>query len=80
MVPHQDAAVSRSFNPMEPREIIQVEPSGEVAGCNGGGGALGHPLVYLRFDGKASVDCYYCSRRFVKSEQPSEPPDGAASH
>jgi uncharacterized Zn-finger protein len=60
---------------MEPREIIQVAPADDVAGCNGGGGALGHPLVYLRFDGKSSVDCYYCSRRFVKSEQSSGPTD-----
>jgi len=56
---------------MEPREIIQVAPADDVAGCNGGGGTLGHPLVYLRFDGKSSVDCYYCSRRFVKLGQPS---------
>ena len=53
---------------MEPREIIAVKESDEVAGCDGGGGALGHPLVYLRFDGKPSVDCYYCSRRYVKPD------------
>lgn len=47
-------------------ETINVDEADEVAGCNGGGGALGHPLVYLRFDGKPSVDCYYCSRRFAK--------------
>ena len=52
---------------MEPPEIIQVDDDTETVGCDGGGGALGHPLVYLQFDGKQSVDCYYCSRRFVKS-------------
>jgi len=51
---------------MEQREIIEVNEADETAGCDGGGGALGHPLVYLRFEGKPSVDCYYCSRRFVK--------------
>jgi uncharacterized Zn-finger protein len=50
-----------------PTEIIEVKPTEETAGCDGGGGALGHPLVYLRFEGKPSVDCYYCSRRFVKA-------------
>jgi uncharacterized Zn-finger protein len=49
-----------------PTEIIEVKSTDDVAGCDGGGGALGHPLVYLRFEGKPSVDCYYCSRRFVK--------------
>jgi len=29
---------------MEPTEIIAVKESEEVAGCDGGGGALGHPL------------------------------------
>lgn len=62
---------------MAAREIIKVDEVDETAGCNGGGGALGHPLVYLRFDGKASVDCYYCSRRYAKpsySEQNVEAP------
>jgi len=51
---------------MQPTEIIQVKAEDETVGCNGGGGSLGHPLVYLRFEGKLSVDCYYCSRRFAK--------------
>lgn len=38
----------------------------EVA-CNGGGGALGHPKVYLHIDPDAgdSITCPYCSRVFV---------------
>jgi len=56
-----------------PTEIIEVKPTDETAGCDGGGGALGHPLVYLRFEGKPSVDCYYCSRRFVKQGSPETP-------
>ena len=55
---------------MTPTEIIEVKSTDETAGCDGGGGALGHPLVYLRFEGKPSVDCYYCSRRFVKQGTP----------
>lgn len=51
---------------MQQREIIEVRADDETAACDGGGGALGHPLVYLRFEGKPAVDCYYCSRRFVK--------------
>lgn len=52
---------------MDSREIVQVKDSAESAGCDGGGGALGHPLVYLSFETRDEVDCYYCSRRFVKA-------------
>lgn len=51
---------------MQPTEIIRVKAEDETAGCDGGGGTLGHPLVYLRFEGRPHVDCYYCSRRFAK--------------
>lgn len=51
---------------METREIVQVKDDAESVGCDGGGGALGHPLVYLTFENNDQVDCYYCSRRFIK--------------
>ena len=57
---------------MQPSKIIRVKSTDETVGCDGGGGALGHPLVYLQFEGKESVDCYYCSQRFTKSDQPAD--------
>jgi uncharacterized Zn-finger protein len=39
-----------------------------VVGCDGGGGALGHPLVYLRIEHDGDVVCPYCSRRFVLAD------------
>ena len=57
-----------SENSMEPTEIIRAKATDETVGCDGGGGALGHPLVYLRFEGKSNVDCYYCSRRFARPD------------
>jgi uncharacterized Zn-finger protein len=54
---------------VEQREIVEVSEADETAGCDGGDGALGHPLIYLRFEGKPFVDCYYCSRRFVRAGQ-----------
>ena len=39
---------------MEPPETIAVE--GAVVGCDGGG-ALGHPLVYLNLGADGRVDC-----------------------
>ena len=43
-------------------EKIEVETA--TIGCDGGG-ALGHPLVYLRLAKTGSVDCPYCDRQFV---------------
>lgn len=51
---------------MQPIETITVET--ETVGCDGGGGALGHPLVYLTLGKTGQVECPYCSRRFVLKE------------
>ena len=48
---------------MQPLETIHVDE--DVVGCDGGGGALGHPLVYLTITTDGRVDCPYCGRRFV---------------
>jgi uncharacterized Zn-finger protein len=45
-------------------EVIEVS-SLEVA-CDGGGGPLGHPRVYLHIDqDKGEITCPYCSRTYV---------------
>jgi uncharacterized Zn-finger protein len=45
-----------------PPEIIVVR-SKRVA-CDGGGGVLGHPLVYMEMGEEDFVVCGYCDRRF----------------
>jgi uncharacterized Zn-finger protein len=50
-----------------PLETIYVDEP--VVGCDGGGGALGHPLVYLTIGTDGAVDCPYCSRHFILSDQ-----------
>ena len=35
--------------------------------CDGGGGVLGHPRVWLEMGEKRSVECPYCDRVFVLS-------------
>lgn len=35
--------------------------------CDGVGGALGHPRVWLEMGEAGFVDCSYCDRRFVAS-------------
>ncbi len=49
--------------PIEAPEIVEVENT-KVA-CDGNGGALGHPKVYLEMGDEAFVECPYCDRRFV---------------
>ena len=49
--------------PVEAPEIVETE-STRVA-CDGGGGALGHPRVYLEMGDETSVECPYCDKRFV---------------
>jgi uncharacterized Zn-finger protein len=44
-------------------ETIVVR-SGRIA-CDGVGGALGHPRVWLEMGEAAFVECPYCDRRFV---------------
>ena len=46
-------------------EVITVETP-RVA-CDGGGGALGHPRVFLNLGEAGAVDCPYCGRHFVLS-------------
>ena len=48
-----------------PETIIVADDADEVS-CDGGGGALGHPLVWYSFDGEPKVTCGYCDREFVK--------------
>ena len=44
-------------------ETIAVEQT-RIA-CDGGGGPLGHPKVYLEIGEKGFVDCPYCGRHYV---------------
>ncbi len=50
-----------------PAEIIPVH-SRRVA-CDGVGGALGHPRVWLEMGEADFVECGYCDRRFVIAGQ-----------
>ena len=54
--------------PVPPPEEIVVGTT-RVA-CDGGGGALGHPLVYMDMGDDGAVECGYCDRRFVLGPRP----------
>jgi uncharacterized Zn-finger protein len=51
---------------LDPPEVVVVDTT-RVA-CDGSGGALGHPRVYLEMGDENFVDCGYCDRRFVLRE------------
>ena len=55
----------------EPFEVITVDT--DRVACDGGGGALGHPKVYLNLGPDGHVECPYCSRLYKLAE-------GAAVH
>lgn len=60
---------------MQPFETIYVDSM--VAACNGGGGPLGHPKVYLNLAADGKIECPYCSRLFVhRLQRPGETHDG----
>ena len=45
-----------------------VEIDGTRAICDGGGGALGHPILYIQLDTKnpnEPVVCKYCGTRYI---------------
>jgi uncharacterized Zn-finger protein len=47
----------------EPFEVITVDT--DHVACDGGGGALGHPKVYLNLGEEGRIECPYCSRLYV---------------
>jgi uncharacterized Zn-finger protein len=56
---------------MEPPETIETDKTRSA--CDGGG-ALGHPRVFLDMGHSGHVDCPYCGRQFVLTGE------AAASH
>ncbi len=52
-----------NINHFNEPEIIYTD-NHKVA-CNGGGGALGHPITYYMIGEAGYVDCTYCDRRYI---------------
>merc|ERR1719223_1735535 len=60
---------SNALELIQKQPIIEVE--GNMAVCDGGGGALGHPLEYIKLyprpDSKdGAVSCIYCGLKYRK--------------
>ncbi|NBC19636.1 MAG: zinc-finger domain-containing protein [Alphaproteobacteria bacterium] len=55
--------MTHPLDPINPPETIVVED--HRVSCDGGGGALGHPVVWYEMGEEEFVECKYCDRRFV---------------
>ena len=62
--------------PVEAPEIVETDKT-RVA-CDGGGGPLGHPKVYLNLGKEGRIECPYCSRLYVLSDAARK--EGATAH
>lgn len=53
-------------------DLIDSVPPGprkeRVVSCDGGGGPIGHPRVYINLDKPGNHACGYCGLRFVKED------------
>lgn len=47
------------------RDENAIPTSDQRVRCNGGGGSLGHPQVWLTLGTDGEITCPYCSRRYV---------------
>ena len=49
-------------------KVPPIEVEGDMAVCDGGGGALGHPLEYIKvgYRGGKPVSCVYCGLKYVQ--------------
>nr|SVE75559.1 EOG090X0NBY [Daphnia dolichocephala] len=52
--------------------IAQIPPKevkSRVVSCDGGGGPLGHPQVFINLDQPGNHSCGYCGLRFLKADE-----------
>ncbi|KAL7508569.1 hypothetical protein ACHAXN_005664 [Cyclotella atomus] len=51
-------------------KVPPIEVEGDMAICDGGGGALGHPIEYIKvgYQGGKPVSCIYCGLKFVQKK------------
>jgi uncharacterized Zn-finger protein len=70
----EPAPAKPALVPNLPAPEVIVVRSKRVA-CDGVGGALGHPRVYLEMGEADFVECGYCDRRFVLATGTEGPED-----
>jgi uncharacterized Zn-finger protein len=61
----EPAPARPELNPPQPAPPEMVTVRSRRVACDGVGGALGHPRVWLEMGEADFVECSYCDRRFV---------------
>ncbi|MDX1974282.1 MAG: zinc-finger domain-containing protein [Rickettsiales bacterium] len=57
---------SANKDPLHAKGVEKMEVHSLETSCDGGGGALGHPKVYLHIDQHVGhISCPYCNRMFI---------------
>lgn len=69
-MPAKPAATALTAQGGPAPEVVHVR-SRRIA-CDGVGGALGHPRVWLEMGGAGFVECPYCDRRFELASEAGE--------
>ncbi|KAF6215222.1 hypothetical protein GE061_009974 [Apolygus lucorum] len=49
-------------------DVPPMKRTDRVVWCEGGGGPLGHPKVYINLDKPGNHSCNYCGLRFTKED------------
>ena len=49
-----------------------IKTNEQRVACDGDGGALGHPRVYLNLGKDGRVECPYCDRTYILTDGPSD--------
>lgn len=66
----EQTAMSAQPTPSPAIDLIHQQPiqivSARVASCDGGGGALGHPKIFINLDRPGPHVCGYCGLRFER--------------
>ena len=62
-----DLVPERHDNSANTQPANQVLTQQSRVYCDGGGGALGHPQIWLNLGTGGTVTCPYCSREFVRA-------------
>ena len=68
MSDHDHTTHNASDDTLAPAEERTIVKTRRVS-CDGGGGALGHPRVFMDMGQDTSVECKYCDRIFVLSDE-----------
>merc|ERR1712061_331027 len=61
---HRTKQVNPAWSMDLAAKIPIIEVNTKVVACDGGGGALGHPRIFINLDGPEPRECIYCQQKY----------------